>query len=141
MWVRSLQHNLADRPVSPAGMDVSEMSFLPDDSIIFAASVKHSVPHLFIAEGSGDARQVSTEEARYPSVSPDGQWLAYSRQQGGVWNLWLRDLHTGEENRITRAECDDISPAWESDSKTLVFASDCGRSVGLTALHRQRVLP
>ena len=141
MWLRSLQIDVADKPVTAAAMDVWEMSFLPDDSIIFAASVKHGLPHLFIADGNGDTRQVSAEEARYPSVSPDGRWLAYSRQQDGVWNLWLRNIHTGEETRITSAHCNDISPAWEEDSKTLVFASDCGRSLGLTALYRQRVVP
>jgi hypothetical protein len=141
MWLRSLQGDVPDTPVTPDATDVWEMAFLPDDSIIFAASVKHARPHIFIADHGGDARQLGTQEARYPSVSPDGQWLAYSRLQNGVWNLWLRNVRTGQENELTSAQCNDISPAWEADSKTLVFASDCGRSLGLTALHRQRVVP
>jgi WD40 repeat protein len=141
IWLRSLQSDVPDKPVTPSAMDVWEMSFLPDDSIIFAASVKHGPSHLFIADSNGHEQQVNAEEARYPSVSPDGQWLAYSRLQNGVWNLWLRNVRTGQENELTSAQCNDISPAWEADSKTLVFASDCGRSLGLTALHRRRVVP
>ena len=29
-----------------------------------------------------------------------------------------------------------VTPIWQSDSQTLVYASDCGRGVGQTALYR-----
>jgi tricorn protease-like protein len=117
------------------------MVFLSDDSFVFSAAAKNGFVHLFTADLAGNVRPLGREEARYPAISDDGQWLAYSRQQGGVWNLWLRDLHNGKTRRITDAECNDISPTWEADSKTLVFASDCGRALWFTALVRQRVIP
>ena len=92
--------------------------------------------------GPDQLRSVADEPSRYPSVSPDGRWLAYSRQSGGVWILWLRDLRSEQDMRVTSADCNDIFPSWEADSKTLVFASDCERAaLGLTALYRVRVLP
>ena len=45
------------------------------------------------------------------------------------------------DDRRTHANCNDVSPSWEADSRTLLFASDCGCAFGLTALYRQRVLP
>ncbi len=142
VWLRSVQGDpSADRPVTPPDLNVSEMAFLADDSVLLAASENHGASHLFTADHDGTTRQFSLDEARFPAASGDGHWLAYSRQQGGVWNLWLRDLHTGETRRITNAECNDISPTWESDSKTLVYASDCGRALWLTALVRQQVIP
>ena len=122
-------------------LNVFEMSFLPNGSIVFAAATDHHSPHLFLAAGLDPPQQIMADEARYPSASPDGQWLAYDRQAGGVWNLWLRNMQTGQDYRVTRADCNDVSPSWEPDSKTLLFASDCGRALGLTALYRQRVLP
>jgi Tol biopolymer transport system component len=117
------------------------MSFSPNESILFAAAEEHQAPHLFRINDKGGVQRVISEESRYPAVSPDGKWLAYSRRSGGVWNLWLRRMDSAEDRRITDADCNDVSPSWEADSRTLLFASDCGRAFGLTALYRQRVLP
>lgn len=143
MWLRALSdHVVDDKPITPPDLNVLEMSFFPDNSLVFAAAKEHQAPHLFLTQGHDALPQViPVGEARYPSVSPDGQWLAYARQSHGVWNLWLRNMQTAEETRITSADCNDVSPSWEADSKTLLFASDCGRALGLTALYRRRVLP
>jgi Tol biopolymer transport system component len=90
---------------------------------------------------AGNIRPLESGEARYPSVSPDGLWLAYSRQGRGIWNLWLTDLQTNETHRFTNEECNDIAPNWGGDSRTLVFASDCGRALGFTALRHRQVRP
>jgi len=67
-------------------------------------------------------------------VSPDGRWLAYAELDHGNWQLWLLALPGGERRRLTNADCNAISPAWRPDSKTLIYATDCGRGVALTAL-------
>ena len=74
--------------------------------------------------------------ARFPAVSPDGRWLAYAEEDGGVWQLTVLELATGVRRRLTDADCNAVTPAWQSDSRTLVYASDCGRGVGQTALYR-----
>jgi Tol biopolymer transport system component len=43
------------------------------------------------------------------------------------------------ERQLTEGECNSISPAWTPDSKELIYATDCGRGVGLTALARMPV--
>ena len=48
---------------------------------------------------------LGSDEARYPAVSPDGHWLAFSKLQSGNWHLWLRDLHNGQTSRLTHADC------------------------------------
>jgi hypothetical protein len=40
----------------------------------------------------------------------------------GVWNLWLRRMNSVDDKRITHAKCNDVSPSWESDSRTLLLA-------------------
>lgn len=142
IWLHDLRESPSeDKPITPPGLNVLEMSFFPDDSIVFAAAEKHHGPRLFLIKDDDHLQQIMAEEARYPSVSPDGQWLAYSRLSGGVWNLWLRRTNSGDERRVTSADCNDVSPSWENDSRTLLFSSDCGRAFGLTALYRQRLLP
>ena len=142
IWLRALKDAAtADQPITPIGLNVFEMSFLADNSIVFAAAEDRHVPHLFQTGAPNQLQSLADEPTRYPSVSPDGRWLAYSRQSGGVWNLWVRNLPTEQDIRVTSADCNDTSPSWEADSKTLVFASDCERALGLTALYRVRVLP
>jgi Glycosyltransferase family 87/WD40-like Beta Propeller Repeat len=142
LWLRPLQNGgSVDAPITPPDLDVREMSFLSDHSLVFSAAANNGAPQLFAVDLAGNVRPLDRGEARYPSVSPDGRWLAYGRQDRGVWNLWLMDLHHDQTRRVTNEECNDIVPTWEADSHTLVFASDCGRALWLTALSRRRVIP
>jgi Tol biopolymer transport system component len=84
---------------------------------------------------------IMIEKSRYPALSLDGRWLAYSHLDHGVWNLWLRDESSGLTHRIADVPCNEIQPSWESDSKTLLYGTDCGRSVWFTAIARRKVLP
>jgi len=79
-------------------------------------------------------------ESRYPALSPDGQWMAYSHFDHGAWNLWLRNERTGATRRIANVPCNQIQPAWEPDSKTLLYSTDCGRSLWFTAIARRKVV-
>jgi len=73
--------------------------------------------------------------ARYPALSPDGSRLAFSRRKGGSWQLVVRDLGTGVERPLTDSMCNATQAFWEGDD-SLLYATDCGRGLGLTALAR-----
>jgi Glycosyltransferase family 87/WD40-like Beta Propeller Repeat len=140
IWLRALdQPGSRDRRLTPAEFDVLEMSFLPNSSLIFSAESNGQHPELFIVGQAGAISSLGSEEARYPAVSPDGHWLAFSRLQSGNWHVWLRDLHSGRTSRLTHADCNNVESTWASDSKTLVYGSDCGRALWFTALCRRRI--
>ena len=140
IWVRTQdQSDDSERLVTPPELNVLEMSFLPEGALVFAAnSAGHS--SLFITNLAGGIQSLDLGEARYPSVSPNGRWLAYSQLQNGSWNLWLRNLTNGKTERLTHAECNDTEPVWTEDSQALIYASDCGRGLWLSALCRRRVV-
>jgi hypothetical protein len=141
IWMHALdQPNNADRPLTSSDLNVLEMSFLPDGTLIFSA-VSEGQLQLFATDQSARVRPLNIDEARYPSGSPNGHWLAYSQLDSGNWNIWLRNLKTGKTYRLTHAACNNIEPAWSADSRTLTYASDCGRALWFTALCRRRIFP
>jgi Tol biopolymer transport system component len=121
-------------------MNVAEAAFLPDGSLIVSAAENGAAVQLYRVSASGRIDPLDAGEARYPAVSRDGHWLAFSRFAHGNWNLYLRDLQTGAMRRLTDAPCNQIQPSWEADSKTLLYASDCGRALWFTAIARRQFL-
>ena len=133
----------AEVAVTPPGLNVLEASFLTADGsggLVFSATLK-SVPSMFTVDDSGNVKPLFTEEARFPAVSPDGRWLAYSKLQRGSWNLEIRDLNNGQTREVTHAACNATEPAWASDSKTLLYASDCGRALWFSVICKRKVIP
>jgi len=72
-------------------------------------------------------------------ISPDGKWMAFESMQGGPKQIWLLDMVNGKTEVVAGGDCNSSSPVWEEDSRTLIFASDCGRGLGLPVLYRARL--
>jgi hypothetical protein len=142
LWLHSL-FNLspADMALTSAEYDVNEMTFLADGSLIFSAALNGHPSALYRISRNRAIGVVQLSEARYLAASADGHWLAYSRLDHGVWNLWLRNLRNGATQRLTEADCNDTFPAWEADSKALIYSSDCGRALWFAALNRIQIQP
>jgi hypothetical protein len=72
-------------------------------------------------------------------VSPDGKWIAFERAQDGPTRIWLREAASGKERELTGGDCNSFAPAWDLDSQSVIFSSDCRRGFGLPALYRARI--
>jgi hypothetical protein len=109
-----------------------------NDGDVIAAAGTVSDPHLLrVDHEMGEVTELPQvrHPVRYPAVSPDGKRIAFSIRQGGSWHLFARTFATGYEQQLTHAPCNAISPSWE-DNKSLLYATDCGMGVGLSALAR-----
>ena len=71
--------------------------------------------------------------------SPDGKWVAYTVQEQGSKQVWLRSTDGSSATALTGGACNNFAPAWELDSSAIVFASDCDRGLGLPGLYRARI--
>ena len=60
------------------------------------------------------------------SISPDGKWLAFSRPWQHRMNVYVREISTGNEKRITSATERDIAGFFWKGSGKIVFAQDSG---------------
>jgi hypothetical protein len=88
-----------------------------------------------VAPGSMPIASEETDSA----VSPDGKWIAYTSTESGPKHIWLRNVASARVEPLTGGNCNSSSPAWELNSKAILFASDCGRAIGLPALYRAQV--
>ena len=121
------------RPAAPAadGPTYFELVAQGRSQIMqFDPSTRRTVPTLL------PTLPVVTDSA----MSPDGSWVAFARNDTHESKqLWLRNVASRNEERLTGGNCNSSSPAWELDSRAVVFASDCGRAFGLPALYRAPV--
>jgi len=57
-----------------------------------------------------------------PAWSPDGSQLVYSSDKdGGLLQLWIRDLKTGQDRQLTRLSTQPMGASWSADGKTIAF--------------------
>jgi hypothetical protein len=139
--VRNLGTNGVEKVLTSPELNVYEAAFRSENDYAFAATSGAGWPEVYLVDRARGGSTLAIVGARYPAISPDGRWLAYSHMRSGVWNLWLMDRETRGTRRIADVPCNQVQPSWESDSKTLLYATDCGRSLWWTAVARRRVVP
>jgi Tol biopolymer transport system component/tRNA A-37 threonylcarbamoyl transferase component Bud32 len=67
--------------------------------------------------------QLTSDEAveEWPAWSPDAAQMVFSRNVGGYRNLFIKQVASGEERQLTRADRDDIQAAWSPDGKSIAL--------------------
>ncbi len=133
--------NAIETALTPAALNVYEATFRSKDEYAFSAVKDGRPPQIYLTDATHANATLALGESRFPALSPDGGWLAYSHLDRGVWNLWLRDQRSGATRRVADIPCNQMQPAWEDDSKTVLYGADCGRSLWFTAISRRRVVP
>jgi hypothetical protein len=131
----------SESALTPPFLNVYEASFLSRDKYAFSATEPGNPPQIYLTDATHLNAALALGESRYPALSPDQRWMAYSHLEHGVWNLWLRNQQTGATQRIANLACNQIQSTWEADSKTILYSTDCGRSLWFTAVSRRRVIP
>jgi tricorn protease len=59
----------------------------------------------------------------YPRWSPDGNYIAFSSQRHGNFDVYVIPAAGGTETRLTYHSADDITSGWTPDSKRVLFTS------------------
>lgn len=140
-WLLATDLPVAPQLVLPATYQPLDVT-VTNNGDVFASAGRVSDPHLLLVRHqTHEVTQLSEfrHPMRYPAISPDGKRIAFSRREGGSWHVFVRTFATGYEQQVTHAPCNAISPSWQ-DNHILLYATDCGRGVGMSAIARV-VLP
>jgi hypothetical protein len=144
LWLKAVGSPLVEeRKIVDDSYDVWDAAIAPGGRRIVFAAAEKGQPELYSADvATGRVERLPIgKPARYPALSPNGKWIAYSRCEQGTWQLYVTDLAANSSHRVPGGDCNSISPAWEPDSKHLIYATDCGRGLEMTALARVNLFP
>ncbi|HEY4354764.1 MAG TPA: glycosyltransferase 87 family protein [Acidobacteriaceae bacterium] len=130
-----------EKALTPRDLNVYEASFRSPSDYAVAAVDKGKPPQIYLTDATHANQALELGETRYPALSPDGRWMVYSRLLNGMWNLWVLDRQHGTSRRVADVPCDQIEPSWQADSKTVLYATDCGRSIWFTAVAQRQIIP
>ncbi len=87
----------------------------------------------------GDSGQVAiaanpTFDERSPSLSPDGQWLAYTAFESGTSQVYVRSFPDADRFRIQISVGTGRAPVWSSDGRALFYVEGDGSVERLVAV-------
>jgi hypothetical protein len=123
----------------PTSAPVADPSFVPGDRAIVFSVARPQGSEIHIFDLDTNRRQpiysASGLIAR-PSVSRDKTHVLFASTATGPWQIWIADFGTGHAARLTGGNCNNSTPAWGDTPDQVLFASDCGRGLGLSAVYR-----
>lgn len=65
-------------------------------------------------------------DARQPSFSADGKWIAFQGYRDGGFHIWMVAVDGSSQRELTSGPFDEREPAWSHDGTRVAFASDRG---------------
>jgi Tol biopolymer transport system component len=82
-----------------------------------------------IKAGGFDPRRLTTDPGDTapswsPAGAPGGAQVAFISARSGNWEIYLVDVETGKETKLTDHPATDVAPTWSPDGRQLAFLSD-----------------
>jgi Tol biopolymer transport system component len=132
---RRLDGGPAETLLQLPGASLYEPAVSPDGRRIALSVQRHGRRDLALLE-DGELRELTSDDAldRAPSWSPDGRWLLFTSDRGGVDNIYAWESATGAIRQVTNVETGALEPAVSPDGATLAFVSYSRRGHDLATI-------
>jgi hypothetical protein len=121
--------------ITPPGLDVRTVSAGANNTFLISAVYRGRERVFTVAPGEPPRLLAETGmPLDSPSLSPDGNVLAVRELIAERWQLMSLDLSSGAWKQLTHGDCNAYTPSWKDNNRTLLYATDCLRGLGLTTL-------
>ena len=97
-----------------------------DGRIVFSSNARGNNYNLYVADaGGGDLHEITHEpgDEINPSISPDGNFVAYAQNNEGDWNITVMEIDTENRWNLTHSPHNETNPDW-SDWDRIAYQSD-----------------
>jgi TolB protein len=114
--------------ISNSGGIDTEPQFSADGQSIYFTSDRSGGPQIYRMSVNGDNVKRVTFGSNYnisPRISPNGKMLAYISRRDGKFQLFVQDLSTGQEQRLSDTVKDE-SPSFAPNGQYIMYATESG---------------
>jgi len=133
----------SSRPITEKPGKAGACSFHPLGSLLVCHSYDSGMGHLLLQSISGEAVPLELTHGDVwdykPTVSPDGQWLAFSRSLDGPSRIWVMPFPAGDPVALSplNYDNDDRWPTWNRAGDRLLFHRLSERGLAVKILDRE----
>lgn len=92
--------------------------------MVFASTQHRPTADIYLKRtGSSVLTQITSDPAHdmMPSISPDGQWIAFTSNRSGNWDIYVMPITGGKALQLTTDAAADLHPSFSPDGQSLVF--------------------
>ncbi|MEJ2205605.1 MAG: hypothetical protein P8170_16020, partial [Gemmatimonadota bacterium] len=124
-----------ERPLARIDRQVQEVTWSPDGRwlVLRTDNTQRGVGDLVGVRVQGDSTPVTLVEGDYselhPAVSPDGRWLAYTSNESGTNEVYVRPFPDTDGGRWQVSNGGGLSPVWSPTGNALYYVDGSSRMV------------
>ncbi len=137
LWLQDLAGGQPARLTNAPSIETAP-SFSPDGSQIVFESDRSGSQQLYVMPASGGepTRISSIGTGRYgtPVWSPRGDYIAFTKQEGGNFFIGVMRTDGSEERLLTRSFLDE-GPTWAPNGRVIMFTRETPGATGQAALY------
>jgi len=109
--------------ISTTGSQLLPEAMLPDESAIIVRTEFVSDRSLYLVTADEDRVPLLEEpyNEAFSDLSPDGRWLAYTSDETGRYEIYLRPFPNVDDRRVKVTTNGGVEPLWSSDGQELYY--------------------